>query len=95
MSQEPDLVRDLLRAAQPSAEESQIVRDLRDKIARMEQVNEDTAQDADMRMRALRQEVCLSVSVFLSVCLSVCLSICLSVIFLSICLSLFCRGVLK
>lgn len=65
-------MKDLLKAAQPSAEESAAVKHLRDRITVLEGVNEETVLDAEKRMRVLRQEVRISVCVCMRACMRAC-----------------------
>jgi protein QN1 len=57
LQSEPHEIRELIRAAQPSAEESKEVEALRTRVTALEKDAEDIADDAERRMRALRQEV--------------------------------------
>jgi len=54
---EPNVVRDLIRAAQPSAEESKEVEALHGRIAALEKDAAQLCEDAERRMRGLRQEM--------------------------------------
>ena len=54
---EPNVVRDLIRAAQPSAEESKEVEALHARIATLEKDATQLSEDAERRMRGLRQEM--------------------------------------
>jgi hypothetical protein len=54
---EPNVVRDLIRAAQPSAEESKELEALHARIATLEKDATQLSEDAERRMRGLRQEM--------------------------------------
>ena len=54
--QEPNIVKDLIRAAQPSAEENQVVQDLQLKVKSLEQEIDEMHSDTEKRIRVLRQE---------------------------------------
>ena len=57
MKSEPNVVRDLIRAAQPSDEESREAEVLKSRIVTLQKDMEDMENDGDRRMRALRQEM--------------------------------------
>eukprot|EP00960_Hanusia_phi_P060773 764624-Hanusia_phi.AAC.1 len=54
--QEHNIVKDLIRAAQPSAEESQLVQELQVKVKSLEKELDDAHVDTEKRIRVLRQE---------------------------------------
>jgi len=57
LQSEPNEIRELIRAAQPAEEDTREAEALRGRVAALEKDAEDIADDAERRMRALRQEM--------------------------------------